>query len=205
MGPDALYFPAINEAVETGLSADSAWHCGETSMKTRIERLGSHAVLALAMALSVGCGVDEAVISDPATSASADGNAPLLATTQQPLIVVNETYHHGGNLWEQNYEIVRGTACGAGKTRNWASTSHTGGGNCWVAGWASADITDCHVRVHIKDSGGWVYGDCTILVDASATDSCASRCGQRAPDGCYCDESCRVHGDCCRDYSAQCR
>lgn len=34
--------------------------------------------------------------------------------------------------------------------------------------------------------------------------SCKGYCGLKSPDGCYCDSSCVMNGDCCPDYGQQC-
>ncbi|MEM7153123.1 MAG: trypsin-like serine protease [Myxococcota bacterium] len=39
---------------------------------------------------------------------------------------------------------------------------------------------------------------------ASAPDSCAARCGLRAPTGCRCDALCVEDGSCCSDFADQC-
>jgi len=35
-------------------------------------------------------------------------------------------------------------------------------------------------------------------------DSCAERCGEQAPGGCWCDEQCYSYDDCCDDACAEC-
>jgi hypothetical protein len=35
-------------------------------------------------------------------------------------------------------------------------------------------------------------------------DSCVASCGEQAPDGCWCDESCAQFGDCCDDVAQYC-
>lgn len=35
-------------------------------------------------------------------------------------------------------------------------------------------------------------------------DSCEDRCGNQAPDGCWCDNACVNYGDCCPDKQEQC-
>lgn len=37
-----------------------------------------------------------------------------------------------------------------------------------------------------------------------AADSCADRCGEQAPAGCWCDAQCAEYGDCCADKAASC-
>ena len=40
----------------------------------------------------------------------------------------------------------------------------------------------------------------SIDIDAS----CVTRCGARAPSGCWCDLACTTHNDCCEDYEPTC-
>lgn len=42
------------------------------------------------------------------------------------------------------------------------------------------------------------------LGKADGTASCVNLCGGQAPAGCFCDEECEAHGDCCSDKAAAC-
>lgn len=53
----------------------------------------------------------------------------------------------------------------------------------------------------------WDNGDVwRSIADArpESAGSCASSCGHRSPDGCYCDDACAKKGDCCADKAATC-
>ncbi|MGK4004416.1 hypothetical protein WMF31_17405 [Sorangium sp. So ce1036] len=125
---------------------------------------------------------------------------------QEALLACAPTWHHGGNLWEQTYDKVMGCACGDGYIKSSYKVWNSGHGNCWALGWVSSDPKDCRVNVRIKDSGGFFYGDCHLEVQSTLNPaaSCVNRCGQRAPDGCYCDAECSRFGDCCPNYDAAC-
>jgi hypothetical protein len=167
-------------------------------MKRSKLSLISRSASACALVVAAGCAVDAG-----STGERGDEAEPI-ATEVEPLIACHQTYHHGGNLWEQEYEIIQGCACPAGHQRDFYTVTHAGNGNCWAIGWASPDPNDCHVRVRIKDSAGWVYGDCTTRVEAKSASSCDGRCGGRAPGGCWCDSACVAAGDCCSDYAPEC-
>ena len=42
----------------------------------------------------------------------------------------------------------------------------------------------------------------TIPAAQTAVHSCAGSCGDKSPDGCWCDSKCTSHGDCCADYQS---
>jgi hypothetical protein len=115
-----------------------------------------------------GASGDNAV--SPAESASIAAAAPstsssgAVGSTEQPIINSNTTYHHGGNLWSQDYEIVQGGDCSLRQQRTTVTSTNSGAGSCWVVDWNSSTPTDCRVRVHIHDDGGFGYGDCTTIV-----------------------------------------
>jgi hypothetical protein len=114
--------------------------------------------LAPALLTLVGCAV--------AGSDSGEAAGEKTGKARQLMTASNDTYHHGGNLWAQDYEIVQGGACWRAQKPNSFSVSNTGGGSCWGLGWNNpADPTDCRVRVHIHDDAFFSYGDCHTVVD----------------------------------------
>ncbi|WP_438030825.1 hypothetical protein [Sorangium sp. So ce233] len=129
-----------------------------------------------------------------------------VAEAQEALLACAPVLHHGGNLWEQTYDTVMGCACGDGYIKDSYKAWNAGHGNCWPLGWASSDPNDCRVRMRIKDSGGFFYGDCHLEVESKLDPaaSCVNRCGGQAPDGCYCDAECARFGDCCPNYDSAC-
>ncbi|HEY8212330.1 MAG TPA: hypothetical protein VIG99_32830 [Myxococcaceae bacterium] len=141
------------------------------------------------------CGVEPGIEPEP------------LDSSQEPLYACSNTYHHGGNLWEQSYTVTAGCSCGPGYQRTNATAWNNGGGSCYVLGWASGDPNDCKAVVQIHDSGGFVWGDCYVTVNKEIVraDSCVSRCGGKAPAGCWCDSACAYYGDCCSDHSKVCK
>ena len=62
---------------------------------------------------------------------------------------------------------------------------------------------DCWSGVREIDwLGGAVWR--SVADVASAGSSCASTCGERAKSGCWCDDKCASHGDCCADKTTVC-
>jgi len=127
-----------------------------------------------------------------------------VGTAQEPLFACGESIHHGGNLWEQDFTVTAGCACGGGYQRTTATATHTGAGSCDIVGFTTADPGDCRVNVHIHNAAWWQWGDCFVTVNKEPRpDSCVTRCGGSAP-ACWCDSLCAGYGDCCSDYAGVC-
>jgi hypothetical protein len=174
-----------------------------------IYRTALRGALALAISFAIGCAVSaETTTEDTAETADgdsaareteADDSTENVAVAQEELTACYEVKPHGGNLWEQDYEILMGCSCGSGYVRDFFNVWNNGAGSCNAVGWASPDPHDCRVRVHIHDSGGWVWGDCNVQVEERLTcphDKCtaggplASECSAAAASICAVDPFC---------------
>lgn len=167
-------------------------------MKTRSCRIGLGSMLALGMALAMGCGgVDDATTPDMVEPGRETAAPEEVATTEQALTVFYGTHNHGGDLFPGEYEILMGGACGGDYVRNFFNVWNVGNGSCSAIGWASPDARDCRVRVRINRSGGYANGTCHVQVDAS---SLADICG--AHDKCA--TGTKLHPLCSSVVSAVC-
>lgn len=151
--------------------------------------------------LIAGCALDT---EGAGPEGDADDPNQSIDTAAQGLTDFYTVYHHGGNAWEQTYQILLGGDCKPGHERYYYSVWNTGHGSCRGLRWESTDPRDCRVRVEIKDSAGWFYGDCHVRAESRTPDSCLGRCGRQTPDGCWCDSACSLHGDCCTDKRLMC-
>jgi hypothetical protein len=111
------------------------------------------------------CVLFAGVVALAGCSASASTNSEPVGQTKQALTSLDEVYHHGGNLTSQTYDIVAGGPCDPKYARNSFSVSNAGNGSCSAVGWTSSNPGDCSVEVQISDAPGFLYGDCTIVVD----------------------------------------
>jgi len=177
-------------------------------MSYPIYRAALRGVLALTLSLAAGCamGVNtDTDAEDPGERAADEATSPDedVATTQEALTACYPVYHHGGNFYSQDYEILLGCACGSGYVRNFYQVWNNGNGGCWAVDWASPDPHDCMVRVHIADASWFAYGDCNVQVDEKV--ACAhGRCNAGAPLSNDCDSCvasiCAVDPYCCNSY-----
>jgi hypothetical protein len=177
-------------------------------MSTPISRAALRGVLALTLSLAAGCAMGvgtDTDAEDPAARGADEATDPSedVATTQEALTACYQVYHHGGNFYSQDYEILMGCNCGAGYVRSYNQVWNNGSGNCWAVGWASPDPHDCMVRVHIQDAAWFAYGDCNVQVEENL--QCAhSKCtsGPALASGCdSCVSSiCAVDPYCCNNY-----
>jgi hypothetical protein len=161
--------------------------------------------LVLGGLLAGGCAVET---GSPEEIAAADERDESVAESSQAITVCERTHNHGGDLFPGSYDVILGCDCGAGRVRDHFDVWNVGHGSCSALGWASTDVRDCRVRVRINRSGGFANGTCHVRADAVPETngrSCLSRCGQRAPGGCWCDTACTRYGDCCPDRDAVCR
>jgi hypothetical protein len=128
--------------------------------------------LALACSFAFGCTVDADTDAEDASETAADEGAAReteggedVAESQEAITACYQVHHHGGNAWEQDYEILMGCSCGPGYVRDFNNVWNNGAGSCNAVGWASPDPHDCRVRVHIHDSAFWAWGDCNVQVE----------------------------------------
>src|SRR5687768_9365238 len=125
-------------------------------MRMQTFKSGFRSMLAGVMvAVSMGCGVELEETPDVATRGAEAADGPNLTTVEQEL---SQTYKHdhGGNLYENAFNVVMGGACAAGHTRTAKSIWHTGAGACWDLGWYSNDPSDCRINVRIQNSAMFV-------------------------------------------------
>lgn len=153
-----------------------------------IYRTALRSVLALTSCLAIGCAVSaETTAEDPsetatgdsaASEAEADSSTENVASAQEELTACYEVNHHGGNLWEQDLQVIMGCDCGPGYVRDFFNVWHNLDGSCNALGWASPDPHDCRVSVHIHNAAWWLWGDCNVQVEEKpapcAHDECAT-------------------------------
>ena len=62
--------------------------------------------------------------------------------------------HLGWNLWPYSRNPTVGSWCRYGRIRSDYGVYAERGSTCWVTGWATNDLHDCRIRLHLRVGGG---------------------------------------------------
>jgi len=177
-------------------------------MEKNVYRMVSCAVgIVVSAFVAVGCAIDtDGTEGASAGESRSERGGEAVAAVEQALTACFQVERHGGDAFERSFETLIGCDCGASFTRDFFKVWNNGHGTCSALGWASPDPRDCRVRVNVKNSAGFLWGECNVQVEKKdAASSCEGRCGGSAPSGCFCDAACDGFGDCCADVVRECR